>query len=85
MPSSQGLTLSAVLCCQLLSPIMACQVTVLLLLCVGLQHLFTTGLEPIKDVHITYPKTADVKHHSFKPDEVRARVEHCWHWQRLHA
>jgi hypothetical protein len=37
---------------------------------VGLKHLFTTGLQPIPDVHITYPKTADVKHNDYKPDQV---------------
>jgi hypothetical protein len=40
---------------------------------VGLKHLFTTGLQPIPDVHITYPKTADVKHHDYKPDQVCSR------------
>jgi hypothetical protein len=38
--------------------------------CSGLQHLVTTGLEPIKGVRVTYPKAADVPVQGHTPEQV---------------
>lgn len=40
----------------------------------GLKHLFVSGLPPIKNVRLTYPKTADVSHSSYTPDQVGGRT-----------